>query len=247
MASMKHKKAEQTRARILSAALPLMLEGGYEKMTMRAIAKQAGLSPGAAYYYFETKEHIIHAFYAQTHEEHRLACREVLDQAKTLQDRLKGVVQAQIRISQPYHAVSKALFKVAADPNHTLSPFSDDSRELRHRAMALFDEVVRGSKTKVSAPLADYLPGLLWMFHMGIVLFWVHDSSPQQEKTWRFIDRTVPLLIQLIRLSKLPFFGSALQAAIALLDDFQFLRLPAADAREPEVENDTTAPPLRGS
>jgi AcrR family transcriptional regulator len=49
-------KSEQTRALILETAMRLFQERGYDKTTMRAIASEAGVSVGNAYYYFESKE-----------------------------------------------------------------------------------------------------------------------------------------------------------------------------------------------
>lgn len=45
-------KSEQTRALILETAMRLFQERGYDKTTMRAIAQEAGVSVGNAYYYF---------------------------------------------------------------------------------------------------------------------------------------------------------------------------------------------------
>ena len=73
-------KGEQTRALILNTALDLLQEHGYEKTTMRAIAKKAGVSLGNAYHYFDTKEHLIQAFYHRTHEEHLAATVPALTQ-----------------------------------------------------------------------------------------------------------------------------------------------------------------------
>jgi hypothetical protein len=52
----KQSKSEQTRSLILETALRLFQERGYDKTTMRAIATEAGVSVGNAYYYFESKE-----------------------------------------------------------------------------------------------------------------------------------------------------------------------------------------------
>ena len=63
-------KGEQTRQAIAEAALRLFREHGYEATTMRAIAKEAGVATGNAYYYFGSKEELIHAYYARNHTEH---------------------------------------------------------------------------------------------------------------------------------------------------------------------------------
>src|SRR5438132_12947660 len=70
-------KGEQTRALILETALDLFRERGYEETTMRAIAEQAGVALGNAYYYFRSKEHLIQAFYARSHQEHLAAAQPI--------------------------------------------------------------------------------------------------------------------------------------------------------------------------
>ena len=55
-ASAKTAKSEQTRALILETAMRLFQERGYDKTTMRAIAAEAGVSVGNAYYYFDGKD-----------------------------------------------------------------------------------------------------------------------------------------------------------------------------------------------
>ena len=49
-------KAEQTRARIRAAAIASFIERGYPDTTIRLIAREAGVSVGNAYYYFDGKE-----------------------------------------------------------------------------------------------------------------------------------------------------------------------------------------------
>src|SRR5688572_15868754 len=86
----KKRKGEQTRAHILETALQLFRERGYEDTTMRAIAEAAGVAVGNAYYYFRSKEHLIQAFYEQSHEEHLEACQPLLAKEKDLRTRLHG-------------------------------------------------------------------------------------------------------------------------------------------------------------
>src|SRR5262245_45247317 len=111
----KTRKSEETRARILEAALALFLERGYQETTMRAIADRAGVAIGNAYYYFESKEHLIQAFYAQTQVEHAAASRDVLAGTRSFRERLGGVVQAKIDTIDPYHRFAGVLFRTAAD------------------------------------------------------------------------------------------------------------------------------------
>ncbi len=58
-------KSEQTRQRILRAALELFQSEGFDGTTMRDIARKAGVATGAAYYYFQSKDSLVLEFYRQ--------------------------------------------------------------------------------------------------------------------------------------------------------------------------------------
>ena len=64
-------KSESTRALILASALAAFRERGFERVTMREIAADAGVALGAAYYYFDSKDAIVTAFYEQAQAEIR--------------------------------------------------------------------------------------------------------------------------------------------------------------------------------
>ena len=52
-------QAKQTEQRILQAALALMREHGYENVSVRDICRQAGITTGAFYHHFPSKEALI--------------------------------------------------------------------------------------------------------------------------------------------------------------------------------------------
>ena len=49
------KKSEQTRGRLLEAALRVISRKGYSAATVDEIVKEAGVSKGVAYYHFKSK------------------------------------------------------------------------------------------------------------------------------------------------------------------------------------------------
>jgi AcrR family transcriptional regulator len=196
-------RGEQTRQLIVETALRLFRERGYEKTTMRAIAGEAGVSVGNAYYYFDSKEHLVQAFYEQVEEEHVAAARPVLEKEREFGARLLGVLQAWIEVAEPYHEFAGKFFKVAAEPSSPLSPFNAASAPARDASIALFREVLQGSTTKVDPELRDDLPELLWLAHMGVVLFWVHDRSRGAKRTRFLLERGVPVIDRLVGLTRL--------------------------------------------
>ena len=214
-------KGAETRARILETSLRLFRERGYEGTTMRAIARDAGVSVGNAYYYFASKEILIQAFYARTHDEHLEASREVLVREKDFEARLLGVLHAKLRTIEPYHRFSGILFKTAADPESPLNPFSDASRPTRRESTALFEQVIAGTKLDTPSDLWDELPNLLWIYHMGIVLFWIHDRSPGRQRTHTLVRHTVPLISRIVRLGSLPLLRSLVRRTTAFLHELR--------------------------
>lgn len=197
-------RGEQTRELILEAALALFRDHGYEGTTMRAIARQAGVAVGSAYYYFRSKESLIQEFYRRTHREHLAACAGALANESDFKARLSGVMRAKVDTIMPYHRFAGVLFKTAADPASPLNPWSPDSGPLRRQATAMFAEVIAGSRPRIKGDLGDALPVLLWTYHMGVILYWIHDTSPGCIRTYRLVDDSVDLVSRLIALSRLP-------------------------------------------
>src|SRR6184192_615147 len=175
--STKTPKAEETKALILNSALELLRDLGYEKTTMRAIAKKARVSLGNAYHYFGSKDHLIQAFYHRTHEEHLRASLPVLRKESSLRARLLAVMRLKIDTLEPYHEFAGVLFQTAADPHSPLNPFAHAAAPVRRDSIKLFEDLVSGSKARIPDDLRAELPHLLWLYHMGIVLFWIHDPS----------------------------------------------------------------------
>jgi AcrR family transcriptional regulator len=217
-------KASRTRALILETALSLVREHGYDRATMRAIAREAGVSLGSAYYYFPSKEHLIQAFYARSHAEHLEVCEPILARERKLEARLLGVLRAKFDTSRGDHPFAVALFRSAADPASPLSPFSTDSAPTRDEALELMQRVIEGSSAKLPPQLAPELPMLLWLYQMGLILFWIHDDSQDQARSYRLMERTCALVCRLIRLAALPPLRPVVRGTVSLLRE---LRDPA--------------------
>jgi AcrR family transcriptional regulator len=216
-------KGQQTRGTILETALRLFQERGYQQTTMRAIATEAGVSLGNAYYYFSSKEVLIQAFYERTHREHIAECAAVLQMETDLKRRLHGVMIAKLDTIEPYHRFAGILFKTAADPMSPLNPFSAESRPVREEATSVFADVLDGSKVKVPKRLRSELPNLLWTYHMAVILYWIHDTSPGCRNSYRLAEQTVDLVVKLIGMARLPLLRPLITRALSLVSD---LRVP---------------------
>ena len=210
-------KSEQTRAMIVETALRLFRENGYDRTTMRSIAKEAGVSVGNAYYYFASKEHLVQGFYARIQELHLEASQDVLAAEREFGARLSGVLLAWLDIAEPYHDFAVQFFRNAADPASPLSPFSPESQPSRDAVIGLHREVLSGSTLKVEGELAGQLAELMWLYQMVIVLYWVHDRSEDSAKTRMLVTRTAPMVQQLVRMARFRPFRSFVLDGVQLL------------------------------
>jgi AcrR family transcriptional regulator len=212
-------RGEESRQRIVDAALALFREKGYDETTMRAVAERAGVSLGNAYYYFESKEHLLQAYYASGHEAHVRRVRPILEQERTLERRLQRVLASKIEGEEPFHRFAGLLFKTAADPESPLNPFSPESSRTRQAAIALMEEVISGTDVRIPKDLKGRLPELLWLFEMGVILFWVHDRSKGRVRTHRLIEHGTSLVVRLVRIAGNPFLAPLRKKALRLLEE----------------------------
>lgn len=211
---------KDTKARILKAALDLFRERGYEAATMRAIAERAGVSLGNAYYYFGSKEHLIQAFYDRTHLEHVAAVATKLDELKEFKARLLWVMRKKLETIEPYHRFAALLFRSAADPKSPLNPFSSESQPVRRESTELFARVVEGVRS-IPKDLRVELPNLLWLYHMGIVLYWIHDQSEGRWRSWKMMEKSVDLVAKLVAVASFSVLGPARRAALAMVRELR--------------------------
>ncbi|MFF9111761.1 MULTISPECIES: TetR/AcrR family transcriptional regulator [unclassified Streptomyces] len=220
-ATPKSEKSEQTRALILETAMRLFQERGYDKTTMRAIAQEAGVSVGNAYYYFAGKEHLIQGFYDRIAAEHQAAVRDVLARETDFEARLAGVLKTWLDVAAPYHEFAVQFFKNAADPDSPLSPFSQESEHAREEAISVHRAVLAGSvKTKVPEELRDALPELMWLAQMGLVLYWIFDRTPGRERSYRLAERGARITARGVSLARFRVLRPLVREVHELFTDF---------------------------
>ena len=203
MKTEKGKKSEETRSRILEAALSVFQERGFAQATMREIAAEAGVAVGAAYYYFDSKDALVMGFYERAQEEMHRETVAALDRAKTLEARLRAIISTKFRYFAPNRRLLGAL-SAHTDPDHPLSPFSSETARIREQDVRLFERAVGESGVKLPASVAPYLGRLLWMYQMGLILFWVYDKSAGQSRTMLLYEKTLKMILVTLKIAGFP-------------------------------------------
>ncbi len=197
-------KSEQTRQLVADVALKMFREIGFEKTTMRAIAQEAGVSVGNAYYYFASKDELVQELYIQVQKEHAEVAARALRDVHDLAGRLKAVLHTGVDVMAPYHQFGSDFIATAIRPTSPVNPFGEASTAAREASLAIFRSAVDDSSPAVAKKLREDLPELLWLAYMGVALFWVYDKSEGQRRTRKLIDGAAPLVARGLSLAKIP-------------------------------------------
>lgn len=212
-------KAQQTKARILNSALDLFREKGFDETTMRDIAASAGVATGATYYYFGSKDDLAMAFYGRLAEESREVIPPALARTRDFKNRVHFIIEQKLEQFENHRRFIGALFRTAVGPESTISPFGEETKPIRDEAIGWFQMAIDGSNVTVPKEFRESLPRLLWLYQMGIVMFWIYDRSPGQERTHRFVNNTIDLIVQGLKLSGLPLLGSVRRRVATIVKD----------------------------
>lgn len=211
-------KSEQTRLKILEAALELFRNEGFDSATMRDIARKANVATGAAYYYYPSKDAIVMDFYERACMAMQPKLATALDGARGLEQRLREIIRIKLEHFAPDRIVLRALLRNGADPQHPLSPFSAETKEIRQIDIGWFRRALVDCGTRIPRDLEPDLPGLLWFFQMGVIFFWVVDDSPQQARSGKLLNVATKTVAALVRLSSLPLMRPVRRTALEIVE-----------------------------
>ena len=211
-------RAEDTRRKIYQAAMEMFREKGFEETTMRDIAAKAGVALGGTYYYFSSKDAIVLAFYHEMQQASTSAVSDALAEKKKLKDRIHAVLDERIKLLEPNRKFCAALFRHAPDGSDPLSPFSQETLLIRDAAIAQMKTAMDGGDVKIPPDLKPRLPYLLWLYQMALIMFWLYDRSPNQEKTQKLKDKSLGLLVNLLRVSSLPLMKPLRKTVLELVE-----------------------------
>jgi TetR/AcrR family transcriptional repressor of bet genes len=87
---------DSRRAEIMAAMLPVLARQGYEKATVLAIARQAGMAPGLIHYHFKSKQHILIALVLAIAEYADARYLNAVKEAKSPLDRLHAYIHSRL-------------------------------------------------------------------------------------------------------------------------------------------------------
>src|SRR5215471_1623225 len=170
---------EQTKERILNAALQLFREKGLEGTTTKEISRKAGIAEGTLFNYFKTKEDLALYFFQKETEnliiwfygDSRL-------QQAPLAEKLFAIIHRQLEYIEPYEDFIGAVFCRSLQPRSALSPLSFESQELRLKYLRFIRDILATAEETDEIPrVGDLGAYAIGLFYLGIVTHWLQDAS----------------------------------------------------------------------
>jgi AcrR family transcriptional regulator len=128
-------RADETRERLLEAAVAAFAERGFHGTTTRDIASAAGMSPAAVYVHHKSKEELLHLISRTGHERTLHLVRTAIASESDPAGQLAAVV----RTFAVHHARAHTSARIV---NYELAALSDDAlREIKQLRRAINGEI----------------------------------------------------------------------------------------------------------
>lgn len=205
-------KGAETRRLLLNTALRLFAKEGFAGTTMRAIARESGVSLGNTYYYFESKDAIVHELFRNLVEQHRSASWPLLVPGNNLETNVRLSLEKSLEILSPFQEFGPAFIRTA------FSGAQDELAETRRSLeLELWRQVVATARPLPPLAIRQDLPQLLWLVQRGVFLFWAYDSSVDAKRSRRLVKNVAPVIARLVVLSRMPVVRSILDDVISLV------------------------------
>jgi AcrR family transcriptional regulator len=227
-------KGKQSRGTILDNALRLFRAKGFDDTTMREVATGAGVALGAAYYYFPSKEAIVQAYYETVQSEHEQRVRSALSESRsTLHERMGLVFHSKLDILRDDRKLLGTIFRYTGEPEHPLSVLGPATRDSRAQSIAVFTLAI--GDENLPKDIREFLPTALWALHMGILIFFIYDNSPEQQRTRKLTDGALDLVVGMLRTFKSPLLKPVRGKLLALLHEVDLLPHSQENLKEEPV------------
>lgn len=172
------RKAEQTRKKLLSAALALFKKNGYDNVTVEDITKKAGVAKGSFYVYFSAKEAVLSEYFRQVEDLYEETYRK-MSKSMTTRTKLLRLVDTMCEFCQEEFGID---FLRVIYANQLLHPYPDVSilNHPERRIVPILREIaVEGKKKKEVPYFIDESVFAREVAHLahGVIYDWCIDNG----------------------------------------------------------------------
>jgi AcrR family transcriptional regulator len=168
------------REALYKAAVGLIAERGYEATTLRDIAQRAGVSVGLLYRYFPNKRAVVLHLYDELSAQYAERAQQM--PVGKWHDRFNFALATSLDVLWPHRSTLSALTSVLVGDLHE-GLFAPATAFSRIRVLDVFQVAVCGASDAPHGESAAALGRILYLAHLGVILWWLLDKSPRQRAT----------------------------------------------------------------
>jgi AcrR family transcriptional regulator len=145
--------SDGTHRRLLEEALERFGRNGYHGVSVREIARAAGVQASSLYSHLESKEHLLFELMMIGHDEHQHLLREaLLDAGNDPRDQIRALVRAHVLL----HATYPMLARICNREMESLGPENRSKvQSVRTQSVQLFVDVIKRGRRLGVFDVAD--------------------------------------------------------------------------------------------
>ncbi len=157
--------AEKRRAQLLKAAEKVISRKGYAKASVEMIAKEAGLTKGALYFHFKSKEDVFFELIKYRNEQTRCVFFDLLDDSLPIGEVIANMIKSALRLIDEKKYFNLDLWQKANKVKRIRNYLEEEHEQLR-------DAVVKYTKKRSGLTLreCEWLFDLIHTFIEGLVV-----------------------------------------------------------------------------
>jgi AcrR family transcriptional regulator len=159
------------REELITACVALIETEGIGAVSLRRVAREAGVSPGAPYHHFADRSALLAAIAVRGYELLERELRRARRQAPTAARALAALVETYVAFARDHPAYLQLMLRpeLSQPQNHPEAHTAGDG------SIQVLTETVEDCQREGSAPPGDpsALVGMVWALAIGIVTLWL--------------------------------------------------------------------------
>jgi len=181
---------EDTRQRIVGAAVKLFARQGWDGTTTRDLAVAAGIATGTLFNYFQSKEAVAATLVAEALAKAQHEFETSRDAGQSLEEDLFSLIWTGLKRLRKLRGVLASALDTILSPLARSSPESaGDSIRVHHLEAVEQILIAHG----IPGPLPAVTLQLYWTLYLGVVAYWAADDSPNREDTLALLDQSTKI------------------------------------------------------
>ena len=193
--SLRERKKDETRSRLLRTAIRLMSKEGFDALTVEAIAQAADVGKGTIYNYFRTKEDIVVAFFVDLERrvQAKLAKWTSAGQSEeSLDDILTSFLQYQFRLKRPHYKFVRIFFTQMFARSEQMYPYIVELQTIIDPPLMQLFASLQARHLLRSDVSMELLVLQFKTMHLGLSATWALEGPP-----WRGTSAALPAQVRL--------------------------------------------------